>query len=228
MLPSILAVRRGRPPRPRPGPVLGGARARAAGVPAAACSSGSCPGSRDLWDRLTPGRRSGPRRSRPPRRSCCWCCCSRWSAVVATRLRREPAAAPRRCAAAATRRRPRRTSTGPRAEAALREGRFDDALVEAFRALASRVAAARAGRGAGPALTAHELAADLDRRLPRPHADAPGRRGRRSSTSCSTATSGPTADDATGGARPRRGAAHGPAGRADAPSGPGPVTAVPR
>jgi hypothetical protein len=79
--------------------------------------------------------------------------------VVATRLRRDPAA-PRGGAvllgAAATSPDEHRV----RAEAALRESRFDDALVEAFRALASR-SLRRGLVDERPALTAHELAADL-------------------------------------------------------------------
>jgi hypothetical protein len=79
--------------------------------------------------------------------------------VVATRLRREPAARWDRAVLVDAR------ATSPdehraRAEAALREGRFDDALVEAFRALASR-SLRRGLVDARPALTAHELAVDL-------------------------------------------------------------------
>ena len=60
----------------------------------------------------------------------------------------------------------RRRSIGPRAEAALAEGRYAEALVEAFRALASRSLRRGTGRGR-PGCTAHELAADLASRLPR-------------------------------------------------------------
>jgi len=90
-------------------------------------------------------------------------------AVAATRLRREPAA--RRDAAALLDAR----ETSPdehraRAEAALREGRHDDALVEAFRALASR-SLRRGLVDERPALTAHELAADLTLAFPDRAAD---------------------------------------------------------
>ena len=62
--------------------------------------------------------------------------------VVAARLRREPAArrdGAVRCSAAAT---TRPTSTGPAPRPPCAAGGFDDALVEAFRALASRRCAA--------------------------------------------------------------------------------------
>ena len=90
-------------------------------------------------------------------------------AVAATRLRREPAA--RRDAAQLLDAR----ETSPdehraRAEAALREGRHDDALVEAFRALASR-SLRRGLVDERPALTAHELAADLTAAFPDRAAD---------------------------------------------------------
>ena len=85
-------------------------------------------------------------------------------AVAATRLRREPAA--RRDAAVLLEAR----ETSPdehrtRAFAALQEGRYDDALVEAFRALASR-SLRRGLVDERPALTAHELAADLTAAFP--------------------------------------------------------------
>ena len=134
--------------------------------------------------------------------------------VVATRLRREPA--PRRDGAVLL----GAAATSPdehraRAEAALREGHFDDALVEAFRALASR-SLRRGLVDERPALTvafpdrAPHLAgaADLFDRVFYGHQRA-------------------TADDATGvlaldeALRTARPPSH-PA------SGPGPVTAVPR
>ena len=182
---------------------------RAAGVPARPARAVRCPGSRDLWDAAD--RRAGGASPLSDRRG------DRAAGAAgprAARRGRGPAAA-RAGARAATARGAacaatlRRTSTGPRAEAALAEGRFDDALVEAFRALA--VAAARARPRRGPARADRARARRRPgRRLPRPHASTwPARPA--SSTWCSTATSRrpPTTRRACS---PRRGAAHGPAG----------------
>ncbi len=143
--------------------------------------------------------------------------------VVATRLRREPA--PRRDGAVLL----GAAATSPdehraRAEAALREGHFDDALVEAFRALASR-SLRRGLVDERPALTAHELAADLTVAFPdrAPHLAGAADLFDRVFYGHQRAT----ADDATGvlaldeALRTARPASH-------TPSGPGPVTAVPR
>ena len=143
--------------------------------------------------------------------------------VVATRLRREPAA--RRDGvvlldAAATSPEEHRA----RAETALREGRFDDALVEAFRALASR-SLRRGLVDERPALTAHELAADLTVAFPGHMEHLAGAADRFDRVFYGHQPA--TADDATGvlalddALRPAR-----PAGRT--PAGPGPVPTVPR
>lgn len=143
--------------------------------------------------------------------------------VVATRLRREPAA--RRAGAVLL----HAASTAPdehraRAEAALREGRFDDALVEAFRALASR-SLRRGLVEERPALTAHELAADLTVAFPDRTEQLAGAAdlfdrvfyGHQRATA-EAATGVLALDEALRTARPA----------SPQPSGPGPVTAVPR
>jgi hypothetical protein len=143
--------------------------------------------------------------------------------VVATRLRREPAA--RRdggvlLGAAATSPDQHRA----RAEAALREGRLDDALVEAFRALASR-SLRRGLVDERPALTAHELAADLTVAFPDHTAHLAGAADLFDRVFYGHQRA--TTDDATGmlaldeALRTARPASH-------TPSRPGPVTAVPR
>ena len=143
--------------------------------------------------------------------------------VVATRLRREPAA--RRDSAVLL----DAAATSPdehraRAEAALREGRFDDALVEAFRALASR-SLRRGLVEERPALTAHELAADLTVAFPDRTEQLAGAAdlfdrifyGHQQATA-DDATDVLALDEALRTTRP---ASH-------TPSAPGPVTAVPR
>jgi hypothetical protein len=143
--------------------------------------------------------------------------------VVATRLRREPAV--RRdgavlLAAAATSPEEHRA----RAETALREGRFDHALVEAFRALASR-SLRRGLVEERPALTAHELAADLTVAFPDHVPRLAGAAdlfdrvfyGHQQATA-DDATGVLALDDALRTARPA----------SRTPSGPGPVPAVPR
>jgi Domain of unknown function (DUF4129) len=143
--------------------------------------------------------------------------------VVATRLRREPAA--RRdgavlLAAAATSPEEHRA----RAATALHEGRFGDALVEAFRALASR-SLRRGLVEERPALTAHELAADLTVAFPDHVRRLAGAAdlfdrvfyGHQQATG-DDATGVLALDDTLRTARPA----------SRTPSGPGPVPAVPR
>ena len=144
-------------------------------------------------------------------------------AVVATRLRREPAV--RRDGAVLL----NAAATSPeehrvRAETALHEGRFDDALVEAFRALASR-SLRRGLVEERPALTAHELAADLTVAFPDHVPRLAGAAdlfdrvfyGHQQATA-DDATGVLALDDALRTARPA----------SRTPSGPGPVPAVPR
>ena len=117
----------------------------------------------DLWDRLT-GVTSGASALSTATAVLLLVLLLALVAVAATRLRREPAARGDAAALLGAR------ATSPdehraRAEAALREGRHDDALVEAFRALASR-SLRRGLVDERPALTAHELAADLTAAFP--------------------------------------------------------------
>jgi hypothetical protein len=84
--------------------------------------------------------------------------------AVAGRVRREPAAL-RAAAELMTAQDVSPDDHRTRAEAALSDGRFAEALVEAFRALASR--SLRRGLVEGrPGLTAHELVADLSPAFP--------------------------------------------------------------
>ena len=190
-MPAPPRARPGRPaPGPRPGPVLGGARAVPRGVPPAAPRAVRVLAARPVG--VADPERAGR------------------LAAVHRRRRAGAGGRPRpgrggRGPAAPRPVRPRRASPSvlgaadaspdehrAAAEAALAAGRPDTALVEAFRALASRAL----GRGLvepRPGLTAHELADDLSPASRRTRTTWPGRPC--SSTWCSTASrpSTPTA-----------------------------------
>ena len=118
----------------------------------------------DLWDGLTQAATARPR---GPTAAAVVLLVLR--ARVARGRRRSgtaragPAPRRRRRAHRPARSRPRRTAAA--AEGALSDGRPDDAIVEAFRALASR-SLRRGLVEARPGLTAHELAADLSAAFP--------------------------------------------------------------
>ena len=117
----------------------------------------------DLWDRLT-GLASGASDLSTATAVVLLVLLLALVVVAAARLRREPAVRRDDAVLLAAR------ETSPdehraRAAAALQEGRYADALVEAFRALASR-SLRRGLVDERPALTAHELAADLTAAFP--------------------------------------------------------------